>query len=662
MKNDHQYKTVDFKEWLSILTKSQVFVILTKAFSLKLVVQDFENFTSEIIKIFEECKKETNLGGANASYIPQLSKVDPNLFGLSICTLDGQRFLLGDFEKSFSIQSCIKPLIYCMALEENGEQFIKNHIGREPSGVAFNSLTLNRENLPHNPMINSGAIMSCSLIKRNLCTSERFEHINQILRKLSGDKQWGFNNAIFLSEKETADNNFCLGYMMRKNHCFPEKTNLMDVLDLYFMCCSIETDCNKLAIVGATLANGGVCPLTGEQIFSRETTRDCISLMYSCGMYDYSGEWAFTIGIPAKSSVSGGIYTVIPNFGSISLFSPAINDTGNSVKGVQFFKKFIQKFTLHNFDKCDGLLTLGDQRINPFKNQVVSEREMKVAAFYAASEGDLFELKRLLTLLPINPAKVVDYDKRTLLHVAATEGHILVCKYLLKHHNCDMHVLDKWGGSPESNAKRFEHNEIVELFKNWKNNNFQAVESEFSSSPTINKTFSFSEKMKKSYSQQELQANNAVNFKLPDIGYKVTDLHIDVDNRTDKVSYRRAIVSGAILISISQLTASFSTQLWQYLIFPVSVPSYCIKEQRAFATGIAASGAGIGEFVMSLVFEKFPEILKLEWTLCILSLSTLTILFQQYLSKTKEKKKKIKTPKLILKDLLFISLFLMPLL
>ena len=201
------------------------------------------------------------------------------------------------------MQSGCKPLNYCFAIEENGESKVHKHLGREPSGLAFNTLSLNSKNIPHNPMINAGAIMACSLIKPKLSLHDRFEHITDNLASMSGGLKWGFSNSVYLSEKATADSNFCLGYMMRGAKAFPENTNMDQVLDFYFQCCSLETDCNRLAVAGATLANMGVCPTTNTKVLKSRTCRDALSLMYSCGMYDYSGEWAFNIGIPAKSGI-----------------------------------------------------------------------------------------------------------------------------------------------------------------------------------------------------------------------------------------------------------------------------------------------------------------------------------------------------------------------
>ncbi|KAJ3393774.1 hypothetical protein HDU92_007519 [Lobulomyces angularis] len=447
-------------DFIQILGKSGHSFLLERIFLGKLTIPDFQNFCEKVKEIYESVKSAISESeGETAAYIPQLSKVNKDLFGISICTLDGQRFDLGDAHENFCIQSCIKPLIYGLALEEHGEEIVHNHVGREPSGVAFNSLSMNKKNLPHNPMINAGAIMSCSLIKNSDPLHERFDYLMNKLKELSGNISWGFNNSVYLSEKITADSNFCLAYLMRKNQVFPKNTRLEETLDFYFQCCSIETNCNKQSIAAATIANGGVCPLTGRQIFNSLTCRSILSLMSSCGMYDYSGEWTFKIGIPAKSGVSGVIFSCIPGLGSITVYAPPLDEIGNSVRGIEFFKQFVNAFTVHNFDNVHTDVAIS--RVNPLANNKMDERYNKINALYAAAEGDITTLR--LLLLKGVPATASDYDQRTLLHLAASEGHYAIVKYLLKYHDVDVNATDRWGGTALSDAKKKNHLNTVNL-------------------------------------------------------------------------------------------------------------------------------------------------------------------------------------------------------
>jgi glutaminase len=269
--------------------------LFERAIKSKLIIPEFDQFTHEIRDIFQSVKE--NRSGKVADYIPQLGRVPADKFGVSICTIDGQRFSIGDVDDSFTLQSSCKPILYCAALEEHGEAKVHQHVGREPSGLSFNELSLNRIGLPHNPMINSGAIMSSSLLRRDLATADRLEYLKDIICALSGNKSPGFNNAVFHSERETADRNFALAHHMRERGAFPDNTDIKSTLDYYFAACSTESTANDVSTISATLANGGVCPQTGERVFAEETIKNCLSMMYSCGMYDYSGEFAFKVGI-----------------------------------------------------------------------------------------------------------------------------------------------------------------------------------------------------------------------------------------------------------------------------------------------------------------------------------------------------------------------------
>ncbi len=178
----------------------------------------------------------------------------------------------------------------------------------------------------------------------------------------AGGQKIGFNNAVYLSEANSRSK-FCAWiFYAREKSTFHLKPELLDVLEFYFQCCSIETTTRSMAIIASTLANGGMCPLTGVQVFQPGHVKNCLSLMLSCGMYDFSGEFAFTVGIPAKSGVSGAIMLAIPNLGGITVWSPLLDELGNSVRGVEFCKRLVSRFRLHTFD---SMLGLGDSRIDP---------------------------------------------------------------------------------------------------------------------------------------------------------------------------------------------------------------------------------------------------------------------------------------------------------
>ncbi|MGX9884232.1 glutaminase A [Streptomyces sp. NPDC002276] len=428
--------------------------LLQRAMQNSLIVPDFLSLTEEIDRIHQDLLPVR--AGRVADYIPQLARIDPEQFAISLCTVDGQRHTVGDADVPFCVQSVSKTVSYCMALEEHGVDVAHRHIGREPSGQSFNELTLNHQGRPHNPMINAGAIMSCALIRPELPVADRFDHVAQTWQRLAGGRRVGFNNSVYLSERQTADRNFALGYSMRESKAFPSGTDLLQTLEFYFQCCSIELDARMLAVVAATFANGGVCPLTGDRIFSQETVQHCLSLMSSCGMYDFSGEFAFTIGLPAKSGVSGALMVVIPGLMGVCIWSPRLDELGNSVRGIEFCRQLVKKFEVHPHASVSS----GSRRKDPRKRRNQSAVESVVALCWAASQGDLDEVRRLASAGA--DISTGDYDGRTPLHLAAAEGHVEVTGYLLAH-GANPAATDRWGGTALTDAQRGGHTHVAEL-------------------------------------------------------------------------------------------------------------------------------------------------------------------------------------------------------
>ncbi|MBU6452279.1 MAG: glutaminase A [Cyanobacteria bacterium REEB67] len=421
----------------------------------QLAIPQFAEFSQAVAKIFE--KVEANHEGHLANYIPQLERVSPDKFGLSICSIDGQRFDIGDSEDFFCVQSCSKPITYCLALEEQGEAVLHRYVGTEPSGKTFNELTLNAKGLPHNPMINAGAIMCGALIKPGAPPSDRFDYVMSKWKDCAGSMKIGFDNAVYLSERQTADRNFALGYFMREKKAFPKDANLQEVLEFYFQCCSIEVTTQAMSIIAATLANGGNCPLTGAQVFRPDHVKNCLSLMSSCGMYDFSGEFAFRVGIPAKSGVSGAIMLVVPNVLGMAVWSPRLDELGNSVRGVDVCLELVSRFKFHTFD---SMLGLRDDRSDPRRNIYDSRLGGTIAFCCAASEGDVGEMRRLVAR-GLDPG-ACDYDRRTALHLAASEGKVASLRYLLEL-GVEVNPMDRWGNTPLDDAERQNHLDIISV-------------------------------------------------------------------------------------------------------------------------------------------------------------------------------------------------------
>eukprot|EP00494_Astrolonche_serrata_P023769 UN24027 len=403
---------------------------------------------------------------------------------MGCCTVDGQIVKLGDSQYKFCIQSCCKPLSYLMASQLNGFDKVHHHMGREPSGQEFNSLTLKdypsrnnpKRKIPHNPMINSGAIMSSSLIKPNCPMSERFSHIMTTFEKLCGSTL-GFSNSIFLSEKDTADRNFCLGYMMQEFDSFPKGTSMKDTLDLYFQQCSIQADVSQMSILAATLANGGQNPISGARIFDPFHVRNCLSLMLTCGMYDYSGEWCFGVGLPAKSGVSGCIFCIVPNKMGFASFSPRLDENGNSVRGIAVYKELSKRFTFHQYDSLKGVLSglgMTKKKSDPTLKQNEFNTMQISNLLFAASEGDVNEVRALKA--EGFDLFAHDYDRRTALHLAASEGQYSVVKYICKMakitSRSSTQIIDRisspdrWGRTALDDAISGRHKKVIKCLTN----------------------------------------------------------------------------------------------------------------------------------------------------------------------------------------------------
>ncbi|GMR60675.1 hypothetical protein PMAYCL1PPCAC_30870 [Pristionchus mayeri] len=431
--------------------------LISRAFRNELEIPQWRDFTAKVKEIFEDTRKVTE--GEVASYIPQLARANPNWFGFSMCTVDGSRCHLGDSKVPFCLQSVSKAFNYAAVSTDVGYEAIHKYVGHEPSGRLFNEICLDSEQKPHNPMINAGAILVTSLIKTKWPMAERFDFIIEKYRKLAGTYPVEFNNATFLSERDTADRNYALAYYMKEHNCFPhnEIMNLREELELYFQLCSLECNCETLAVMAATLANGGINPLTYVRCMSPEACRDALSLMFSCGMYDLSGRFAFQVGLPAKSGVSGAVMVVIPSVLGMCIFSPLLDRTGNSTRGVAFCRNFIKHFSFHNYDHLkhpDKTI----KKVDPRKPEKLNDRDIIVSLLFAVKKNNLELLHRYY--MKGFDLEMADYDGRTALHIAAAEGHYQIVKFLLGTAGVTHDPKDRWDNTPLEEAIKFGHERI----------------------------------------------------------------------------------------------------------------------------------------------------------------------------------------------------------
>jgi glutaminase len=333
--------------------------------------------------------------GRVATYIPELAKVDPGLFGIAIATVDGRVYEVGDTRERFTIQSISKPLVYGMALEDRGVEQVRRTVGVEPSGDAFNSISLEPvTGRPMNPMINAGAIATTSLVA-GATRQERLDRVMAAMSAYAG-RPLEIDESVFESERATGHRNRAIGHMLRNYDILTEDPEA--ALELYFRQCSVRVDCRDLALMAATLANGGTHPVSGATAVRAEFVGPILSVMTTCGVYDFTGEWVYRVGLPAKSGVGGGIIAVLPGQLGIGVFSPALDERGNSVRGVKACEAVSRDLGLHFLQppRATGSTlrasyTLAElrskRRRSPAESRLLAEHGSRVRVFEL--QGDL---------------------------------------------------------------------------------------------------------------------------------------------------------------------------------------------------------------------------------------------------------------------------------
>jgi len=302
-----------------------------------------EDFIKELYQ-----KYKNHNSGHLADYIPELATVDPRLFAISVTDISGRTFSYGDIQFDFTLQSTSKPFMYGLALNQHGADYVHSRVGIEPSGEAFNSIIEleKKTHRPFNPMINSGAIAIANQIQ-NTSNQHRIDRMLEHYSNLS-NRQVKINHQVFESEKKTAHRNRAIAYLLRHFNVIGD--DIEDTLDLYFKQCSIMMNIKNLSLLAATLANTGKNPISKNQIYTSDINQKILSLMFTCGMYDTAGEWAYTVGLPAKSGVSGAIFAVVPGQLGIAVYSPLINHHGHSERGLKVIQEFAQKYHLSLFN------------------------------------------------------------------------------------------------------------------------------------------------------------------------------------------------------------------------------------------------------------------------------------------------------------------------
>ena len=286
-----------------------------------------------LLEVLDSCGADA---GAVADYIPELAAANPERFGICVATVDGAVYAAGDADVEFTIQSMSKPFTYALALADRGVAEMDERVGVEPSGEAFNEISLDPETgRPRNAMINAGALLTHSLVDGEDAAA-RSQRVLAGFSRFAG-RDLVVDESAFSSEFASAHRNLGMAHLLKASgvlECDP-----VEVVEGYTRQCSITVSCRDLAMMAATLANAGTHPLTQERLLSRPVVRQVMSVMMTCGMYDAAGDWMTDVGIPAKSGVSGGVIGALPGQVGVAVFSPRLDTHGSSVRGVQVFER-----------------------------------------------------------------------------------------------------------------------------------------------------------------------------------------------------------------------------------------------------------------------------------------------------------------------------------
>lgn len=316
--------------------------------------------------------------GTVAQNIPELAKANPDWFGICAVDVDGKVFDIGHTTQDFSIQSISKPFVYGLALEDWGKDYVLERIGVEPTGEPFNSIMEQQEisRRRYNPMVNAGAIVTTSLIKGS-DAAQRYNRLLDMFRRYIG-RNVSIDLGVCNSKQISDHLNRAIAYMMLNFGLIEGDIN--EIINLYFQQCSLTINCHDLAVMAATLANVGLNPMTGERAIDKKYVKNILSIMYTCGLYEFSGQWAYKIGLPAKSGLSGAIIGVVPNQMGIAVFSPALDQRKKSWRGVKVFEALSEEFELHIFttdNEYSGIQQRPVYFTNPSTPQIPTQPTIK---------------------------------------------------------------------------------------------------------------------------------------------------------------------------------------------------------------------------------------------------------------------------------------------
>ena len=359
----------------------------------------------EIRQIFDQCSGID--GGEVATYIPELADADPTAHGLCVMSVEGHSYAYGAVDVPFTIQSISKVFAYALALETHGFDAVDALIDVEPSGEAFNELSLDaRTHRPRNPMINAGAITASSLLPGD----GPAQQVGALLDYLAAfvDHPLTVDERVHASEAATGHRNRAIAHLLRSVDVLTGDP--MAAVDVYFQQCSVQVTARDLALMAATLANGGVQPATGRLLVSRAVLRRVLSVMAGCGMYDGAGHWLTEVGLPAKSGVSGGLLAVLPSQFGVASYAPPLNEHGNSVRGVAAFRSLSERYGSHLFEPRVG-------RLHTVRHRTVDAHDPGTVRYALQGDLDVAGTESVLWQLTSEP----DSTRRVVVDLGATD-------------------------------------------------------------------------------------------------------------------------------------------------------------------------------------------------------------------------------------------------
>ena len=315
---------------------------------------DKQQIRTVLEEAYARCKNDTQ--GKNADYIPYLAGVPATLFGIAACLPDGELLTVGDTDFAFGIESVSKVPTALLAMSQYGADTILRQIGADATGLPFNSIMaiLLENDHPSTPLVNAGAIAACSMIRPTGQSDAKWKAIKEFIETLTGSRIVVIDE-LYRSESETNFNNRSIAWLLRNYGRIYDDPELS--LDLYTRQCSLGITARQLAVMAATIASGGVNPITHLKVFDAALTPKITALMATVGFYEHTGDWLFTTGLPAKSGVGGGILAVVPGVMGLAAFAPPLDEAGNSVKAQKALAHIADRLSLGLFNTTHGIVT-----------------------------------------------------------------------------------------------------------------------------------------------------------------------------------------------------------------------------------------------------------------------------------------------------------------